>query len=129
MYLKLALLFHSAWWPFYFAHSPNGYKLEFDKVDNRIEVMVGDSVIYDSGLIGYKPDFSLTVPIDESLLEYSKVLKVRLHNGTEGLKEGEDIHWEIRYYLYKGDEIVDSHWREADDGQIGVVFESSYIME
>ncbi|MEP5614123.1 MAG: hypothetical protein ABJP45_17860 [Cyclobacteriaceae bacterium] len=110
--------------------SDNGsYYLEFEKIDNRVEVFLGDSLIYNSGIIRKNPKLEIQVFIDDALLEDSNELTVKLINGLDGANHGDDIHWEIKYYLFKGDEVIDWVWDDADDGRVGVVLEETYILE
>lgn len=107
------------------------YFLEFEKIDNKVEVFLGDSLIYNSGLVRSNPKFIIQVNIYESLLqEIGKELTVRLTNGAPGVRDGDDIHWEVKYFLIKGDEeVLDFVWEEADDGKAGIVFEEKYTLE
>lgn len=105
------------------------YRLEFDKIDNRVEVFIGDSLIFDSGIIKSNPNLLIEYKVDDEFLKYSKNLTVKLINGKEGVRDGDDIHWEIRYYLYKNQKIIDSHWEFADDGKAGVVFEQVITLQ
>jgi len=105
------------------------YHLEFDKIDNRVEVFLGDSLIFNSGINRGNRPVQMRVDIPNSLLDYSKELTVKLINAMEGVPPGVDIHWEIRYYLIKGGNLIDSKWTDADDGRVGVVFEKKYILD
>ncbi|MEP1094352.1 MAG: hypothetical protein ABJG78_04545 [Cyclobacteriaceae bacterium] len=106
------------------------YHIEFERIDNRVEVWVGDSLVYNSGIIRRNPkDLGIKVYIDDLLLEKSNELTVKLINGLDGAKDGDDIHWEVKYVVFKGDELYEYLWEEADDGRVGVVIEETYILE
>lgn len=111
------------------AQTNGSYRIVFEKIDNRVEVFIGDSLIYNSGIVRQNPKMELWVNIDDSLLEYSNQLTIKLINGAEGTPDGVDIHWEIKFYIYKGDELIEWDWNDADDGKAGVVFEETYTLE
>lgn len=107
------------------------YHIEFEKIDNRVEVYVGDSLIYNSGIIRKNPkNLGIWVDIDDTLLEeYSNELTIKLINGMDGSKDGDDLHWEIKFILFKGDDLYEYLWEDADDGRAGVVIEETYVLE
>ena len=106
------------------------YSIEFEKIDNRAEVYLGDSLIYNSGIVRQNPDMLIRINIESNLIKKgNKNLTVKLINGLDGAKQGDDIHWEIKYFLLKGDEVVDFIWFDGDDGQVGVVFEETYNLD
>jgi len=124
-YLSLSSLFTST--P---EATRESYHLEFERIDNRVEVWVGDSLIYNSGIVRQNPkDLGIKVYIDDLLLEESNELTVKLINGLDGAKDGDDIHWEVKYILFKGEKLYEYLWEEADDGRVGVVIEETYILE
>lgn len=103
------------------------YTLEFEKIDNRVEVYIGDSLIYNSGIVRQNPDMLIKINIESTRLkDENRKLTVKLINGLDGARNGDDIHWEIKYFLLKGDEVLDFIWDDADDGRVGVVFEETY---
>lgn len=106
------------------------YHIEFERIDNRVEVFIGDSLIYNSGIIRRNPkNLGIWVDIEDPLLEYSKELTIKLINGMDGTRDGDDIHWEIKYAIYQGDDLIYWEWVDADDGKAGVVVEETYILE
>ena len=91
---------------------------------------MGDSLIYNSGIIRRNPkDLGIKVYIDDSLIEYSNELTIKLINGMESSKDGDDIHWEVKCIVFKGEQLVEYLWEDADDGRAGVVVEETYILE
>ncbi len=106
------------------------YHIEFEKIDNRVEVYMGDSLIYDSGIIRKNPkNMQIWVDIDDSLLEYSNELTIKLFNAMEGVPDGADIHWEVKYSIFEGEEVIYWEWYDSNDGKSGIVLEETYILE
>lgn len=111
------------------AQATRDYHIEFEKIDNRVEVYMGDSLIYDSGIIRKNPKLAIWVDIDDSLLDYSKELTIKLINGMEGVRDGDDIHWEVEYYVFQGEEVLYWEWLDSDDGKAGVVLVNKYTLD
>lgn len=112
-------------------YSDNNYIISFIKIDNRVEIIVNDSIVFNSGVINHNPNVKEFVGFDLSPVltpEKDEVI-VRLFNGYEPYHEGmEDVHWEIEYEMMKGDKVYDIMWNEADDNRIGQVFEEVYYL-
>ncbi len=112
------------------ANRGGDYHIEFEKIDNRVEVYMGDSLIYDSGIIRKNPkNLQIWVDIDDSLLEYSNELTIKLFNAMEGVPDGADIHWEVKYSIFEGEEVIYWEWYDSNDGKSGIVMEETYILE
>lgn len=108
-----------------FDSRPKNYSLLIEKIDNRVEVLLGDSIIYNSGVIDFNPELDFRLNLDSYKVESNK-LTIRLFNGSPGRSSDSDPHWELRYLLYKGDEVVEYEWQQEDDYQTGMVFEVTY---
>jgi hypothetical protein len=105
------------------------YMLSLEKVDNKVEVLVNDSLVYSTGVMEGNKELGLKVKLNPWLAPGENQIKVRLYNGSDVLIEQRDKHWEVRYELYRDDEPIDYIWEKGDDFKIGLTFEKSYQIE
>lgn len=115
----------------YNAHqTTNDYTLKFSRVDNLIEVIVNDSLVYSSGIIDNNPalDGGVAVFLNKYLTPKEDKVIIRLYNGHPPYTEQDDMHWELECQLFKGDEEIEYIWEMADDNQIGLVFEEIFYL-
>lgn len=97
----------------------------FRKIDNRVIVYHGDSLIYDSGIVELNPNLKIKVVLPKDL-DWKNDLVIKLYNGaSETLDEG-DKHWEIMYTLLVDGNLVDDIWELSDNYSEGLVFEERY---
>ena len=101
------------------------YYLLFTKIDNRVEVYAGDSLIFDSGFIEGNPDLQLQVDFDPNNLK-SNTLTVNLLNGEDVEVEQIDRHWEITYEIFKNEEPIEYQSESGDNYETGLVFSMEY---
>ncbi len=106
----------------------NDYTFIFDKIDNKVEILVNDSIVYTSGTIDNNPNLGddYQIYIGNFLTKEEDLVVLRVYNGHEPYQDEEDPHWEIKYVLNQGDEEYDYVWEYADDNAIGLVFEEEY---
>lgn len=108
------------------AKGASDYILAFNKVDNKVDVFINDSLIYTSGFIGYSPELDLQVDFGQFIKNGNEVLRIELYNGYEPYDDQIDPLWEVRYDLIIEGEIVDFIHEYGDDNGIGKVFETQY---
>ncbi|SNS59215.1 hypothetical protein SAMN05421640_0792 [Ekhidna lutea] len=108
--------------------SNDDYIVIFDRIDNSVEILVNDSIVYQSGIIDNNPFLGDTykIPLSIYLTEKKDEVIIRLYNGHPPYTEQSDTHWEIKYVIMNGDEQIDYFWDYADDNQVGLVFEEKY---
>lgn len=106
----------------------NNYTFIFDKIDNKVEILVNDSIVYTSGTIDNNPNLGkdFQIYLGNYLTEDEDRVVLRVYNGHEPYENEEDQHWEIKYVLNQGSEEYDYVWEYADDNTIGLVFEEEY---
>ncbi|MAE87334.1 MAG: hypothetical protein CMB80_31665 [Flammeovirgaceae bacterium] len=112
-------------------HDAEDYVFVFNKIDNKVEILVNDSLIFDSGTVNHNPELEglYTCNITKYLTSERDVVVVRLYNGFEPYpEEQKDKHWEIEYSLNKDGVEVEQMWNEGDDFKIGLVFEEIYYL-
>lgn len=115
---------------FLFQKQTDIYIISFYQIDNKVEIIINDSIIYSSGEVDRNPDFEglLTVNISKHLTRPKNEVIVRLYNGFEPYPEDEkDKHWEIEYSILKNEQEIDFMWNEGDDFRNGLVFEERYL--
>ncbi len=100
------------------------YSLEFSKVDNRVNVFVGDSLIFDSETIDHSPGLKFNVNLSSYLDENNQKVKVILYNGHPPYTVHQvDPIWEIRFELFRGTEELDFFYEYGDNNALGKVVE------
>ncbi len=111
------------------AQETNTFTLTFEKIDNRVEVLVEDSLIYNSGLIEGNPELTFKVDVTKHLVKGLNKLTIRVFNGSEYLPDQDDSHWEIRYEINQNGKLFDYIWDDGDEKVIGKVFEMTHYLE
>lgn len=106
------------------------YYINFEKIDNRVDILVNDSLMYTSGTIDFNPDLTevYSVYLGNFLTPKKDKVVVRLYNGHEPYENEEDSSWELKYVLLKNEDLVDYVWESENDGRIGVVFEMTHYL-
>lgn len=106
------------------------YTIVFDRIDNKVEVMVNDSLVFSSGIIDNNPDLKsdYKVYLGNYLTESKDEVIIRLYNGFEPYQDQDDKHWEIQYVILKGEEEYEYMWDYEDDYRLGIVFEEKYYL-
>ncbi|MEQ8882298.1 MAG: hypothetical protein RLO17_04395 [Cyclobacteriaceae bacterium] len=106
-----------------FIQTKNEYYVLFRKIDNRVNIYMEDSLIYQSKLIDGNPeDLNLKVDISEHLRQGPNKLRVELINGSgEGFFE-KDSYWEIFYEIFKNEDPIDYMSEKSSNGTTGLVF-------
>ena len=107
------------------------YTFAFYKIDNKVEIIVNDSLIYSTGEMKGNPDLegNLTYKVGHLLTQGRDEVIVRLYNGHEPYSpDKKDQHWEIEYSLFKNGKEYDLMWDEGDDYKTGLVFEETYFL-
>ncbi len=100
------------------------YSLEFSKVDNRVNVFVGDSLIFDSETIDNSPGLKFNVNLSAYMEESNKIVKVVLYNGHPPYTIHQvDPIWELRFELFRGKEELDFFYEYGDNNALGKVVE------
>ncbi len=112
-------------------YTQNNYQLEFIQVDNKVEVLVNDSLIYTSNTLDNNPNIEggLEVNLRPYLTNNRDEVIVKLYNGHEPYnKDEDDKHWEIEYSLWLNQTEYDLMWNEGDDNRTGLVSEEKYYL-
>ena len=104
------------------------YLLAISEIDNRVNVLVNDSLIFDSGTIHNSPEVNFKIDLTPYVITGDEEVKLKLLNGLEPYEPQADAQWEVRYDLIVDGEIVDFVHEYDDDGRIGEVFETTYII-
>lgn len=111
------------------AETKDDYTFAFYKIDNKVEIIVNDSLIYSTEEMKGNPDLEgkLTYSIGHLLTEGRDEVIVRLYNGYAPYpEEKKDQHWEIEYSILKNGQEYDLMWDEGNDYKTGLVFEEVY---
>ncbi|WP_420317644.1 hypothetical protein [Ekhidna sp.] len=105
------------------------YTFIFEKVDNRVEILVNDSIIYDSGTINDPHSFSgKKISIGPYLKHANNKVVVRLYNGYEPYENQIDRSWQIKYALMEGTDEYENYWEKGRDYRVGLVLEEAYYL-
>jgi len=106
------------------------YTVVFEKIDNRVELYVNDSLVFDSKSIDGNPELGKTMSVflGHYLTPNDDLIKVKLYNGFEPYQTQDDAHWEIRYMVLEGEEEYDYFWDFGDNNQIGLVLEENFYL-
>ncbi len=99
------------------------YALTFSKVDNRVNVFVGDSLIFDSQNIDQSPELEFTVSLSDYLSTANKNIKVILYNGHPPYTAEVDPLWEVRFELFRNQEELDFFHESGNNNALGKVLE------
>lgn len=130
--MHLNLIFHLLLWIFPAQdYKETDYFIEFYKVDNKVDIIVNDSLVYTTGTIDLNPDLkgNMNFYIGAYLTDKKDEVIVRLNNGYEPYDmEQSDKHWEIEYAIKKNGVEYDYMWDADDDYRVGVVFEKKYYL-
>ncbi len=105
------------------------YTFAFYKIDNKVNIIINDSLVFTSGEFDQNPDLegNFTSNITRFLTDEQDEVTIQLYNGFEPYpKDQKDQHWEIEYSLFKNGEEIDLMWNEGDDFKTGLVFEAKY---
>lgn len=116
-------------WPS-FNVTKDEYTFAFYRIDNMVEIIVNDSLIYSSGEMKGNPDLegNITYSIGHLLTDNEDVVIVKLYNGYAPYYDfKKDEHWEIDYAIFKNGQEIEQMWDEGDDYRTGLVFEEKYI--
>ncbi|WP_421872928.1 hypothetical protein [Marinoscillum sp.] len=105
------------------------YVIAFYRIDNQVDIIVNDSLVYTTGVIDHNPDFKgeFTYYIGNHLTDQEDQVTVRLYNGRPPY-DIKDKHWEIEYVLKKNGKEFDYMWDEGDNNEVGLVFEEKYLL-
>lgn len=104
------------------------YKFLFEKIDNKAQIFIGDSLVYSSDTIELNPDLAIEVYIfDYDKRDGDLIVKV-FNGGRADVAVLEDTHWEVRYELFKEGQSIDYVWEMSRDleEKLGLVYEKSY---
>lgn len=107
------------------------YVFVFNKIDNKVEIIINDSLVYDSGTLNHNPELKglYNYDISKHLTRERNEVIVRLYNGFAPYpKHQKDKHWEIEYSLFKNGKEYDLMWDVGDDYRTGLVFEEKYYL-
>ncbi len=106
------------------------YTIIFEQIDNRVELFVNDSLVFDSESIDGNPELgsTMTIYLGYYLTPQPDEIKIKLFNGFEPYNEQDDKHWEIRYMVKEGKEEYDYFWDYNDENQIGLVLEETFYL-
>lgn len=106
----------------------NDFTFIFDKIDNKVEILVNDSIVYTSGTIDNNPNLEgdYEIYLGNFLTKAEDIVLIRVYNGHEPYENEKDEHWEIKYVLNEGSAEYDYVWEYGDDNAIGLVFEEEY---
>lgn len=106
------------------------YYIQFERIDNRADILVNDSLVYSSGTIDFNPELNElhSIYLGNFLTSELDKVVVRIYNGHEPYLDEDDKHWEIKYVLLENEDLVDYVWEYEDDGTIGVVFEMIHYL-
>ena len=109
--------------------SEDDHVIIFYRIDNSVEILVNDSIVYESGIIHNNPSLGDTykIPLGIYLTDAQDEVIIRVNNGVPPNEEQNDTHWEIKYSIFNGDERIDYFWDYSDDNEIGLVFEERYF--
>jgi len=106
-----------------------GYLFSITSIDNRVNILVDDSLVFDSETIGGGQKVNFEVPITAFLKRGDEVVKIQLYNGIPPYNPQFDQEWKIAYDFVIDGEIVDFAHESGSDGKVGVVFENTYKIE
>lgn len=128
MILKIVLLLHSIY-PTSHSDQSKDYSFVFDRVDNRVEILVNDSVIYDSGtIIDPSSFYGKKVSLGAYLKYASNKVVVRLYNGAEPYRDQIDQEWQLKYRLLEGETEFEHYREKGKDYKIGLILEEKYYL-
>ncbi|MEO9476663.1 MAG: hypothetical protein ABJG41_14070 [Cyclobacteriaceae bacterium] len=106
------------------------YTFQFYHIDNKVEIIVNDTVVYSSPEIDKNPKIegNLSFNISKYLTDKEDIVIIKLYNGFEPYPEHEkDKHWEIEYSLIKnGKEEIEMMWDQGNNSKTGLVFKKTY---
>ncbi|MFT4737622.1 MAG: hypothetical protein ACI8QD_000744 [Cyclobacteriaceae bacterium] len=105
---------------------PYELSLNFEKIDNQVNILVDDTLVYTSGVIDDNPELELSVDLKQYISANSKAFTIQLINGDPENPYMEDLHWEIRFEVMKDNQPVDFVWEFADDAETGEVLSLTY---
>lgn len=107
------------------------YTFTFTHIDNKVDILVNDSLVFTSGIIDHNPDLEnkFSCQIGPFLTPGKDEVTVRLYNAYEPYNvDQNDKHWEIEFVLHKGQKEIDFMWDSKDDFAQGIVFEEKYYL-
>ena len=108
---------------------PYELSLNFEKIDNQVNILIDDTLVYTSGVIDDNPELELSVDLKQFIDSNSKAFTIQLINGDPENPYVEDLHWEIRFEVMKDDQPVDFVWEFADDAETGEVLSLTYQLD
>jgi len=100
--------------------------IRFYKIDNKINVYVNDSLIYESKTFDGNPDLKIDVDLEDHLVKGANLVKVELYNGYEDNDYKKDRFWEIRYEMFNNEESIDYMHQFSSNGAAGLAFDYSH---
>lgn len=106
------------------------YYIQFEKIDNRADILVNDSLVYTSGTVDFNPDLGEQhlIYLNNFLSEEEDKVVIRVYNGHEPYSEEKDTHWEVRYLILENEKMIEYVWEDGDDGRIGLVHEMTHYL-
>ncbi|MFY0608072.1 MAG: hypothetical protein JXR10_15235 [Cyclobacteriaceae bacterium] len=108
---------------------PNGYRLVFSKIDNKVNVYIDDELIYTSEAIHKNPELDIEIDLTPYIKAPMSILKIDLFNGEEPYHDQLDPAWEVRYEIFYGAELLDFIHEIDDNNLLGKVLEISYVLK
>ncbi|MFY0689762.1 MAG: hypothetical protein JXQ90_21505 [Cyclobacteriaceae bacterium] len=115
---------------FFLGPNQNGFAFLLEKIDNQAIIYVNSQPVYDSKTVEGNPELELEINLDAYLTDQKDTVKITLLNGGSSfVQKSSDKHWEVRYEFFQGYKTIDYRWESGDDGQTGVVFEETYLID
>ncbi len=104
----------------------SNFSLRFFRIDNQAQVVINNSVVWDSGVIHQNPALNKVVSLDKWIPASGKVnVIVRLHNAS-GSPQSHNP-WEIHYQLEKdGEAFGFVHEKSNGNSSEGWQFERTH---
>ena len=102
------------------------HMLIFNKIDNKVNVSINDSLIFTSGLISDNPELDIRVDLTPFIKDGSETLRIDLYNGQAPYVDQLDPYWEVRYDLILNQEIADFDHAFEKNNAVGLVYTNEY---
>ncbi len=104
------------------------YLIRFHRIDNKVDIIVNDSLVYTSGVIDSNPDFKgeKTLYLGSYLTNEVDEVVIKVYNGRKPYIV-KDKHWEIEYVIEKKGIEYEYMWDEGNNNEVGLVFEEKHF--
>lgn len=107
----------------------SGHYIALYAIDNRVKIMVDDSVCFDSKTVHDSPEVNASINLTPLITHQSKNITIELYNGEEPYNDQIDPLWEVRYEYIVDGEVLDFVHDHSNDNALGIVFSKTYSIK